>query len=127
MDSLVISELDIWPLCLPDGVTVQPNDVDSEKSGRITLDATMFRSIVAEKEKIVAKLTVLSQAEMQRIMVACHGAFVPVSYDSPRYGRRDGIMFYATIAPATACPPYRLRNGRGLAAWKGLEITLVER
>ena len=123
---LTVNGIDLYGLSAPGGVTVQANTVDGPDSGR-TMDATMRRSIVAIKEKIIVKFPELSQENAQKVLTAVQTAFVSVTYDSPRLGRRDNVKFYAQVSALTATPPMQLPRGRGIAAWKGLELTLVER
>lgn len=125
--TLVFNGFNAWPLTQPWNVTVEPNDVDSESSGRTTMNARMERRIVAEKDKIVAKFPMLSQPEAQSLLGSVHGDFCRVNYTSPRYGERSNVEFYAKISPLTAAPPLPLPNRRGIAAWQNVEITLVER
>lgn len=123
---LTVNGVDLYGLSAPGGVTVQPNPVDDTKSGR-TMDATMNRSIIAIKEKIVIKFPELSQDNAQLVLSAVQSDYVSVTYDSPRVGRRNSIQFYAQVSPLTATTPKQLPRGRGIAAWKWLELTLVER
>ena len=123
---ILVNGLDLYLYSAPNGVTIQSNVMDSPESGR-NMDGTMQRSIVGVKEKITVKFPAISQATAQKLLGAVSTPFVKVSYTSPRLGERSNVSFYAQPSAMTPTPPRQLPGDRGISAWSGLELTLVER
>ena len=126
-DRCIVNGVDCWGLAKPGGVTIGPNTVDAKTSGRAELNAEMHRKLVAVKDKIVIKFRNLSQEEAQRVSQAVYHEFVTVSYISPRYGVRDGVMFYAQANAPTLTVPMRIKGKWEPWTWEGLELTLTEK
>lgn len=123
----VVNGVDCWGLAKPDGVTIGPNTVDAETSGRNRGNAEMHRQLVAVKDKIVIKFRNLSQAESQAVSDAIYHNFVSVSYISNRYGPRDNVQFYAQANAPTLTTPMRIKGKWEPWTWAGLELTLTEK
>lgn len=126
-DRLIIDGLDSWGLAKPGGVSIGPNVVDAETSGRAHSNAEMHRQIVSVKDKIVVKYRNLSPDEAPGVIQSVYKEFVPVSYISPRYGPRENVLFYVQANAPTLTLPMWIKGKWVPWSWEGLELTLTEK
>ena len=105
------------------GYGVARNDVDSEESGRTTMDAAMHRDRIAVKMKLTIKCRPLTGAEARKILNAIYPEYVTVTYNDPRVGIRENVTMHSNNVTSE----YLFTKPDGTELWRGINFPLIER
>lgn len=105
------------------GYAVKRRDVDSEKAGRVTLNATMYRDRQAVKMELTITCRPLTGEECRKILNAIYPEFVTVTYNDPRVGVRENVEMYSNNVPSE----FLFEGTDGAERWQGITFPLIER
>lgn len=105
------------------GYGVTRNDMDSDESGRETMDGLMHRTRIAVKAKLTIKCRPLTGSETRKILNAIYPEFVTVTYNDPRVGIRENVQMYSNNVTSE----YLFTKPDGTEWWRGINFPLVER
>ncbi|MEF2836306.1 MAG: hypothetical protein U0N82_01090 [Oscillospiraceae bacterium] len=105
------------------GYAIKRNDVDGENSGRVTMDALMYRDRRAVKTELTLACRPLTGAEARKLLNDIYPEFVTVDYYDPRSGMVYGAQMYSNNVPAE----FLFRKPDGTEWWDGIKFPLIER
>lgn len=120
---LIIDGYDFSGYIKRGGYKWKRNDIDSDRSGRITMTMEMYRERIAIKSELTIECRPLTGAETKRILQAIEPEFVTISYLHPSRGRQDNVRFYSNNVPAS----FMFRKQDGTLWWDGITFPLIER
>lgn len=113
--------VDITPMLAYGGLEYQLSDVDSPDAGR-TMDGTMHRGKIADKDKWKFKFRPLKTDELTTLMqLACNETF-QCRYLSPRYGAVVYKTMYAGDRSAAHC----IERADGTILWHNIAFNVIE-
>lgn len=105
------------------GYSVRRSDVDSDQTGRVSLNATMYRDRQAVKMQLNLACRPLTGEEARKILNAIYPEFVSVTYNDPRVGVRADVQMYSNNVPAE----FLFEDVDGVERWGGITFPLIER
>ena len=108
---------------LPDPAQYQYslNDVDSDKSGRSTINGKMHRDRIAQKTKIEVTWNTLSADNVKKIIQATNNQTLNVKFLNTYNNTYETKTMYVSSKTATMVD---IRNGK--VRYKGLKIDFIE-
>lgn len=118
---IYVNNVLINPYIAFQGVKWQRNDVDGPNAGR-TLDGTMVRDRVGEKDRLDITCRPLLAEELSTILQLINPVFVTVRYTSPLTNTLVTKTMYSNNVPATFC----MKKGNK-DYWMGVSFPLIER
>ena len=122
MNVLKINGHDYTSLLAKGGVSWKRNNLDSQNTGRTTMDGTMHISRVAVKWTGQFTMLPLTDQQLMSLLNDLEPVFVTVEYYNPQHGVSTGT-FYANN-PAMNLIQVE-KNGKML--WDGITFPLIER
>ena len=112
-----------------DGITLpdpsqyqyQLNDVDSEKSGRSTINGKMHRDRIAQKVKIEATWNLTSAEDTKKILQATNKQTLSVKFLNTYNNTFETKTMYVSTKTTSM-----ITFKNGIAKYKGLKIDFIE-